>query len=130
MQGSLGDQLWLKGPPAKIKVYLSIYLSRSAVVTLRKAGLSYSDIERLTGKGKKFVQYWVKRTEAAAVTTTQFQDARRCEMPCKVNKSAKNEITNLAKGKWGRGSRTVTKMLNAKKAKPLSRSTVLRYIKS
>lgn len=66
------------------------------------------------------MQYWVKRTEIAARSAGSFEDARRLRRLCKLDKTAKNAITKLAKGKWGRGSRVVTKMLNSKKAEPLS----------
>ena len=56
---------------------------RSTVVALKQAGLSYVEIERQTGKGKKFVQYWVKRTETATGSTKSFQDASTISHTCR-----------------------------------------------
>ena len=104
---------------------------RIHVVALKQAGLSYADIKRLTGKDRKFVQYWIKRSEAAE----SLQDRKRIGRPRKLDANDKRTITRLSKNKWNRGSRTVTKLINgsssyAEQGKHISQSTVLRYIRS
>lgn len=67
---------------------------RSAAVALRQGR-----VRSLCSTGKQ--------TETAARSASSFEDARRSGRPRKLDKTAENAITKLAKGKWGRGSRVV-----------------------
>lgn len=104
---------------------------RARVVALRQAGISFAEIKRQTGKGRKFVCYWLKRAEGRQL----LQDKKRSGRPPKLDSNDKKAITRLTKSQWNRGSRTVTKILNGsnrlkKQGKSVGRSTVLRYIRS